>query len=54
MFAQHEMRMHPAFDSPKRKQTRDREDQLRAFENWYVSTSITREIPKTARILRCK
>ena len=54
MFAQHEMRMHPEFESPKRRQTRDREERLRAYENWYVSTSVVREIPKTARILKVR
>ena len=54
MFAQHEMRMHPAFESPKRMQTRDREDQAKAYEQWYVSTSVAREVPATARILKVR
>ena len=48
----HEMRQHPAYESPKRRQTADREDRISNFEDWYVSTSVQREIPKTARILR--
>ena len=54
MFAQHEMRQHPAFESPKRMQTRDRKDQVRAYENWYAATSVAREVPKTARILKVR
>lgn len=48
----HELRMHPAYESPKRRQTADREDRLRNYDAWYVQTSVQREIPKTARILR--
>lgn len=45
------MNMHPQFESPKRKQTLDREDQRANFNAWFVQTT-ARELPKNVRILR--
>ena len=41
---------HVYWDSPKRRQTADREDQRANFNAWYAQTT-ARELPKTARIL---